>query len=134
MTSFDAVDSSFDPRETAGIGLDNAGTNGEPLTADQARRHAAADRLLEDLAQDAAVAEAAVPVHRETRVVGNLVLKLQPAKPPIGQVEIDIFTKLTIKADRVAITDNQHSDHQFRINRRTARMAVLGGKLSAKPA
>ncbi len=68
-----------DPLETAGIGLDHAGVHGgvhggvqggihgKALAADQSRRHAAADNLLEDLAQDIALAEAAVAVHREGR-------------------------------------------------------------------
>ncbi len=50
------------------------GIDRKALAADQPRRHAAADNLLEDLAQDIALAETAVTVHREGRMVGNLVL------------------------------------------------------------
>ncbi len=42
---------------------------------DKACRHATAHDLLEHLAQDIAVAETAVTVHREGRMVRNLVLQ-----------------------------------------------------------
>jgi len=44
------------------------------LAADKARHHAAAHDLLEHLAQDIALAETPVTVHREGRVVGNRAL------------------------------------------------------------
>ncbi len=64
----------LDPLETAGVRFDHRGIHRKALAADQPRRHAAADHLLEHLAQDIARAEAAVAVHREGRMVGNLVL------------------------------------------------------------
>ncbi len=124
----------FDPLVTAGVGLDDRGVDGEPLAADQTGRHAAADDLFEHAAQDIAVAEPAVAVDRERRVVGNAVLQPQPAEPAIGQVELDLLAQPPFRADRIAVADQQHPDHQLRIDRRTAHAAVVRDQLLTQPA
>ena len=86
--------------------------------------HAAADTLLEDLAQDIAGAEAAVTVDRKRRVIRHLVLKPEAAEPAIGQIEIDLLAQTPLGADAEAIAHDQHPDHQLRIDRRAARTAV----------
>jgi hypothetical protein len=53
----------------------------------QAHLLAPADNLLEDLAQDIALPEMAVTVHRESRMVGDFVLQAKAAEPPAGHVE-----------------------------------------------
>jgi hypothetical protein len=50
-----------------GIGLHNAGVDGEILALDQSRRHRCPHHPLEDVAQQIAVAEATQPVLRERR-------------------------------------------------------------------
>ena len=124
----------LDPLETAGVGLDHAGIDREAFAADQARGHARRNHLFEDLAQDIAVAEPAVPVDREGRVVGDLVLQTQPAEPAVGQVQLHLLAQPPLRADRIAVADQQHPDHQLGIDRRTARVAVVGRHLAAQPA
>ncbi len=54
-----------------GIGLDQAGIDREAIAADQPFGHAALDHRLEHLTQQIAIAEAAMPVLREGRMVRN---------------------------------------------------------------
>ena len=53
------------------IGPDQARIDGKAFAADQPFRHAARHRHLEQLAKQIAVTEAAMPVLREGRVIGN---------------------------------------------------------------
>ena len=96
--------------------------------------HAAADNLLEDLAQDIAVAKAPVTVHREGRMVRNRVFYAQTAEPAVGQVQRHFLAQAPLRADRIAIADNQHPDHQLGAHRRTTQVAVMGRHLAAQPA
>jgi hypothetical protein len=69
-----------------GVGLDQAGIDCETVAADQPLGHAAAHDGLEDVAQQVAVAEAAVAVLGEGRVIGHGALQAEPAEPSVGQV------------------------------------------------
>ena len=112
-----------------GIGLHNAGVDGEGLALDQAHRHGRPHHALEDVAQQIALAEATQPVLRERRVVRNLVLDVHLAKPAIRQVQLDFLVQLPFRADAVAVADDEHPDHQLRIDRGTADVAVMGFEL-----
>ena len=116
----------LDPSEAASVGLDHAGVNGEALATHQTGFHAAAHHVLKHGAQNVTVAEPAMAIDREGRVIGDSVLKAEPTKPAIGQVKFNLLTQSPFRADRIAVTNQQHADHQFRINRRTARVAVKG--------
>jgi hypothetical protein len=48
---------------------------------------------LENMAQHIAVAEAAVPVLGERRVVGHLVVEVEPAEPTEGQPVFDLLAQ-----------------------------------------
>ena len=91
-----------------------------------------ADGALEDLAQDIAVAEPPVAVDRKRRVVRHPVLETEATEPSVGQVHLDLLAQPTLRADRIAVADQEHPDHQLRIDRRAPRMAVVGRKRSAK--
>ena len=71
---------------TAGVRLHDAGIDREGFTLDQPGIHAGPHHRLEDLTEQIAVAEPAVTIDRESRVVGNLVLKVEAAEPAIGKV------------------------------------------------
>jgi hypothetical protein len=44
-------------------------------------------------------------------------------------MEVDLVAQPPLGADPEAIADNQHPDHQLRIDRRPARLAVVGFKM-----
>ena len=123
----------LDALETTGVRLDHAGVHGKALATHQARFHGVADDLLEDRAQDVALPEAAVAIDREGRMIGNPVFQAKPAEPSIDQVRFDLLAQTALGADRVAVADDQHPDHQLRTDRRSARMAVIRRKLAAQP-
>ncbi len=70
---------------------------------------------------------------RLTENVECPVLETEPAEPAVGQVHRDILAQPPLRADRIAVADQQHPDHRLRINRRGARMAVVRRKFAAKP-
>jgi hypothetical protein len=65
----------------AGVCLDDARVNCKTLAFDEACIHACSNHRLENMAQDVAVAEAAMAIDRERRVIGNPVVEIEPAKP-----------------------------------------------------
>src|SRR5262245_55683040 len=117
---------------TAGIGFDDACIDRKALGRDKTCIHAGADRGLEHLAQDVAIAEPAVAINRERRMIGNLVIELEAAEPTITEMKFDLLAQLPIKADAIAVADNEHPDHQLRIDRGSPDLAIKGRQLFAK--
>src|SRR3974377_1009403 len=76
------------------------------------------------MAHQIAVAEPTMPVFREGRVVGYIVIPAQPAEPAIGQVEVDFLAQPSFRANAVAISDEQHTDEQLGIDRWPTRRTV----------
>jgi hypothetical protein len=66
---------------TAGIGLDQAAVDRHPVAAHQALGHAAAHHRLEHVAQKIAVAQAAMAVLREGRMIWHLARQAEPTEP-----------------------------------------------------
>jgi len=114
-----------------GLGADEARIDRKAIPADQPLGHAALHRRLEQLAQQIAVAEAAVPVLGEGRVVGNVAVETQSAKPAIGEIEVDLVAQLPLRADAKTIADDQHPDRQLGVDRRSAHLAVKGPQMLA---
>src|SRR5215475_2854678 len=79
-----------------------------------------------------ALAKTAVPIDRERRMVGHLVVKLEATKPAIGKVKLHFLAQPALRADAVAVADNQHPDHELGVDRRPADFAVEGPQLLAK--
>ena len=67
---------------TAGVRFHDAGIDREGFTLDQTGVHARPHHRLEYLAEQVAVAEPAVTIDRERRVIGHLVVEVEPAEPP----------------------------------------------------
>jgi hypothetical protein len=63
-----------------------------------------------------ALAETAVPVLREARVIGNLVLEPKAAEPAIRQVQMHFLAQPALRTDAKAVTDQQHPNHELRID------------------
>lgn len=80
------------------------------------------------------VPKTAMSIFGKGRVVGNFVFKALPAEPAIRQAQMGLFTQPPFGANAVAITHDQHADHQFGINRRTPNRAVEVGEVGAQVA
>jgi hypothetical protein len=82
------------------------------------------NHALENMAQDPALAEAAEPVHRERRMVRNLVVQIELAEPAVGKVQGHFLAQPALMTNAIAVTDQEHTDHQLGINRGPADVAV----------
>ena len=51
-------------------------------------------------------------------------VQAQPAEPAIGQVEVDLLAEPALRADAETIAYQQHPDHQLRVDRGPAHLAV----------
>jgi len=102
-----------------GIGRDQAGIDGKTLTANQAFRHAALDDALEQMAQDVAIAETAMPIAGECRMIRDPAVESKATEPAIGEIEMNLIAKTPLGPYAHAIADEQHPHHQFRINGRS---------------
>src|SRR6185436_7926409 len=113
----------------ARVRLHDTRVHRKPLALDEAIRHARRDHALEDVAQDVALAKALKTIDRKRGVMRDLVVEIELAEPPIGKVQLDLLAQTTLMSDAVAVSDNQHPDHEFRIDRRAADVAVKGSQL-----
>lgn len=122
----------FDSLLPIGIRLDQARVNCEPFAADQSLPDAAAQDGLEHATEEIALTEAAVPVLRERRVIGDSSIRTQPAEPAVCQIEVDFIAEASLRSDAEAVPDQEHPDHQLRIDRGPPDVAVEGCQLSSK--
>ena len=68
------------------VGLDQAGINGKTFSADQSLTDAAPQDRLEHAPQQIALAETAVSVLRESRMVRHVAIEAKAAKPAVCQL------------------------------------------------
>jgi hypothetical protein len=66
-------------------------------------------------------------------VIRDLVLDAQAAEPPVRQVDLDLPTQQSFRADTKHITDDQHPDHEYWIDRRPADRGIIGCQLGVHP-
>ena len=57
-------------------------------------------------------------------MVRHVAVEAEPAEPAIGEVQMHLLAQPPLRADAEAIADNQHPDHQLRIDRRSPNRAV----------
>src|SRR3990170_3657704 len=113
-----------------GIRLDEAGVDRKTLAAYQTLSDAALHHRLEQMAENVALPETTVAVLREGRVIGHLAFQAQSAEPPISQIEVHFLAQAPFRTNATAVADDQHPDHQFRIDRRSTGGAVEGGEVA----
>jgi hypothetical protein len=76
------------------------------------------------MTQDLALAEAAQPIHRERRMVRNLIVEIELAEPAVSKVQHHFLAQPALMANAIAVTDQKHPDHQLGIDRGPADVAV----------
>jgi hypothetical protein len=116
-----------------GVGLDHAGVDREALATDQPLVDAALHGRLEHLAQQIALAETAVPVLREGRVIRHRTIETEPAEPAVAEVQVNFLAQPPLRADAKAVADDQHPDHQLRVDRRPSHFAVKRRQFAPYP-
>ncbi len=132
-TRFAPIDLALNAGEAAGIRLDHRGIHGKTFAAHQTRIQADVHDMLKHPAQHITIPEPAMTVQRKRRVIGNPVLQSQPAEPAVGEIKLDFLAQAPLGPDPVAVTHQQHTDHQLGIDRRAARMTVIGSEFAAQP-
>lgn len=60
------------------------------------------------------------------------VLQSQSAEPAIGQIQVYFLTQPPLRANSIAVSDNQHPDHQLRTYGGATRMAVVVRQVSTQ--
>jgi hypothetical protein len=70
---------------------------------------------------------------REHGVVRHLVLDAQAAEPAVGEVHLDLATQRPLRADRKHVADNEHPEHEHRIDRGPADRGIVRCKLAMHP-
>jgi hypothetical protein len=79
------------------------------------------------MTQQIALAKAAMPVLRERRVIGNLAIQTESAEPSsLRQIQMNLLAEPPLGPDAHAVADDQHSDHQLRVNRGPSNLTVKG--------
>src|SRR5580704_6233833 len=104
--------------------------NPSPLTSPAASSFKDA---LEHATKHVALAELLMMGTRERRVIWDRVLDREPAKPAIGEVYLYLATQRPFRADRERVADNEHPDHQHRINRGPTHLRVKRCQLRIDP-
>src|ERR1700740_2558427 len=70
---------------------------------------------------------------RKRRVIRDLVLNREPTKPAIGKVHSHVTAQRPLRADREHVADDEHPDHQHRIDRRPTDPRIVGCQLGMHP-
>lgn len=117
---------------TIRVGFDHAGVDGKAFTTDQSFPHTSLDHTLEDMAKRFALPEAPMAVLRERGMVRYHVLKTQSTEPAVGQIEVNLFAQPSLGPNAEAVADDQHSNHQLRIDRGAACVTVEGREVLAQ--
>jgi hypothetical protein len=50
-------------------------------------------------------------------MIRNLVIEFEAAEPAIAEMKFDLLAQLPLKQEAIALTDNEHTDHQIRSKR-----------------
>src|SRR5262245_1812064 len=108
----------------AGVGLHHARIHREAFALHEARDHASCNHALENMAQDLALTEAAQPLRGERRRLRSLVVEIELAEPAVSKVQGHFLAQPALMTNAIAVADQEHTDHQFGIDRGPADVAV----------
>jgi hypothetical protein len=65
-------------------------------------------------------------------MIRNLVVEFEATEPAIVEIKFDILAKPPFEANAIAVANNEHPDHQLRVDRGPADVAVERRQLPAK--
>src|ERR1700716_4276954 len=122
-----------DPLLLVHIRLDQARIDRECFASNQPGRNALRYHTLEYPAQGIALPETFASCTAEYRVIGNLVFNTELAKPAIGKVHLNLSANPLFRTDCKHIADEEHPQHQHRVDRGPSRVRVVGGQLLVHP-
>src|SRR5262249_31763075 len=66
-------------------------------------------------------------------MIRDLVLDAQTTEPAVRQVDLNLPAEQPLRTDGKNVADDEHPDHQHRVNRRAAARRVVGCELSTHP-
>ncbi len=66
-------------------------------------------------------------------MVRDFVLQTQAAEPAVGQVQLHLVAQTPLRADRIAVADQKHANHQLGANRRTTKVTIVRLHLATQP-
>jgi hypothetical protein len=118
---------------TARVTMHETAVNREAFAGNDASLTALLDHFLEQHAVNVAVAKAAIAVLGKGRMIRHGSFQPQPAEPAIGQVEMHLIAQLPLGTDAIGVANQQHSQHQFRINRGAAFTTVMSRQNCSRP-
>src|SRR5437868_10951461 len=65
-------------------------------------------------------------------MIGNPVVEFETAEPAIAEMKFDLLAQPPLQTDAIAVADDEHPDHQLRVDRGPADVAVERRQLLAK--
>src|SRR5512138_53375 len=122
-----------EPLHLVHICPDQARIDRERFASNESCRNAQRHHTLEYPTQGIARSEPFAPRSTEHRMIWDLVFNPELAEPSVSQIDLNLSTEPPLRAERKHVADNQHSDHQHRINRRSASMRVEWCELLVHP-
>jgi hypothetical protein len=65
----------------------------------------------------------------KSRVIRHCPIQTEPTEPPVGQIEMNLIAQAPLRSDAETVTDQEHPDHEFGIDRRPTDAAVEGSQV-----
>ena len=66
-------------------------------------------------------------------MIGDIVLDAEATEPTIGQIKLNLAAQRALRADGKHVADDEHLDHQHRINRWPSGMRIVRRQLGPNP-
>jgi hypothetical protein len=105
----------------------------EAGATDEIGLDAGRDGALKDIAKNIMIAETFVACAREGGMIGDLVFDAEATEPAVGEVELNLAVETAPRSDREHVAEDEHPDHQLRIDRWPAAVGIVRGELGATP-
>ena len=91
---------------------------------DQTDFRAAVHDLFKELLKQVRFLEAAMTILGKRGVMRNFLIEAEPGEPPPSEMHAQLFDQFALAGDAIQIPDQQNTQEELRINRRSAGLAV----------